>query len=730
MLKIGLLKNQLWESKMKSSKFFAIIAILSLVFPTPYSFAQAEALSVAPKAGGLPMGGSQMIPADRQGDAQTASLHDHRAKVFDFSGDVKILKKGSDNWIAVTKEMVLEMGDQLLTKKESTLDIAYDEYFLNIVRVDENTKAEFRSIEPTDLHLEEGTLFNALDGLAGEKYQISTQTAVAGVRGTQLSAIVVDGLSKFGTNEQFDIENHLVEVKLNGQETSIMLKEGEQVSLIPNQLPAVGPIDSSIASAFSSIAETMQPMQSLQEQGLAIIGETENANPILLEDQKNIGSNDGGDNGLNGNGPADSNSNNGNLLAKIEAAVDTSLDALLTPMDVPVEQITNVETSTKSENKNESEDEENNEPGSSASSTSNVTLTSKRGDDGRNMPMVRGVAPIGNHTTPGMAPTGTYVAPGSAPAARPDDMAVARFVSLGILDSKGAVAPTAGNAETYAAGVASNVYNQFSGSTGYDPARATAASGWIGSMYNAPAYTANTAPTTGMYGSVTAANTAYVGAAPTYASPTTAPAVPGSMYGGTAPTGATAYSPAYAASTPAPYMSPTSTYTGATPYSPYVAGGAYTATTYNATGYNPAPVYTSPTPYTGVAAYTSPTPGGYMPTNYAPAPMPGGGYYDGGATAYTAPTSGMMAPAYNTYDAGGTYTAGGYTSPTYAYAPAPTYDASYAPAPYVDPNTMYAYVPPPTYIDPNIAQTAAYTYTPPPPYVDPNTTCGTPEKPC
>lgn len=117
--------------------------------------------------------------------AALESSEDHQARIFQVRGEVRILKKASEEWVSAAEDMLLEVGDQVLTGKGSFIDIAYDSYFLNLARIDENTKAEFLNIEPTIVRLEDGTVFSALDGLKpGDRYEIATPTAVAGVRGT------------------------------------------------------------------------------------------------------------------------------------------------------------------------------------------------------------------------------------------------------------------------------------------------------------------------------------------------------------------------------------------------------------------------------------------------------------------------------------------------------------------------------------------------------------------
>ena len=155
-------------------KLVAVSSLFYFLLTVIFSFARAHGQDVGDHLGPAP---AANINANVSGD--------HRAQIFNFKGDVRSLKKGLDQWTMIQKGQGIEAGDQILTGKASTLDIAYDRYYLNIARIDENTRAEFISIEPTVVRLEDGTIFSVLDALKpGSKYEIATPTAVAAVRGT------------------------------------------------------------------------------------------------------------------------------------------------------------------------------------------------------------------------------------------------------------------------------------------------------------------------------------------------------------------------------------------------------------------------------------------------------------------------------------------------------------------------------------------------------------------
>ncbi len=170
---------------MRKSHLFLLVACLT-ASPLCLSYAM-EALQNQPT--GDSWKSQPLQPSSSSASQETfkknQSAQDHLAKIFKVQGEVKVLKKNGSDWQSAKKNRVLEAGDQIITGKKSYVEIVYDDYFLNIARIDENTKAEFLSIEPTNLHLGDGSIFSALDGLAPQsQYQVSTPTAVAGVRGT------------------------------------------------------------------------------------------------------------------------------------------------------------------------------------------------------------------------------------------------------------------------------------------------------------------------------------------------------------------------------------------------------------------------------------------------------------------------------------------------------------------------------------------------------------------
>jgi len=119
-------------------------------------------------------------------EALASSFQDQQVSISHIAGDVKILRTGTSEWASAEENAVLQVGDQIKTGIGASLDIVYDESVLNVVHVGENTLLEFTSIEPTYIHLMDGSIFNSLEALPEDQpYQVSTETAVSAIRGTQ-----------------------------------------------------------------------------------------------------------------------------------------------------------------------------------------------------------------------------------------------------------------------------------------------------------------------------------------------------------------------------------------------------------------------------------------------------------------------------------------------------------------------------------------------------------------
>jgi|GEM_PF-2349593 len=123
-------------------------------------------------------------PADSKPTSDT--LIDHKATVFHVLGESQIMKNGSTEWRVIVSGDLVEEKDKIQTGKDSFVEVSYDEFYLNTARVGAESLAEFYSIEPTQVYLRQGEMFNTLDGLPENmQYDVGTNLAVAAIRGTR-----------------------------------------------------------------------------------------------------------------------------------------------------------------------------------------------------------------------------------------------------------------------------------------------------------------------------------------------------------------------------------------------------------------------------------------------------------------------------------------------------------------------------------------------------------------
>ena len=203
-------------------------------------------------------------PADFINDEQ-----DRRGKVYEIKGDVKI-SRGGKGWQRLDNSNYIERGDIVLTSAESYVSVTFDNEFKNVSHLPANTRAVFKNIEPLDLMIEDGTVFNIFDNLpTNSQWKVSTPTAVAAVRGTHyvVNFTAADG-SLFTATFNVPDDGHqsfvqLIDLLGNGQEGGSMdVPEGSQIQLKEGEVP-----DSSLLSQVSEpwLSQILEILKRLAE---------------------------------------------------------------------------------------------------------------------------------------------------------------------------------------------------------------------------------------------------------------------------------------------------------------------------------------------------------------------------------------------------------------------------------------------------------------------------------
>lgn len=200
----------------------------------------------------------------------TTVENDHRGQIYDLAGQVKIGKKNGKEWQRAEKGMFIDAGDVLLTDKRGRVLVTFDQKFMNVVEVKENTRAAFKSIEPTDLSIEDGTVYNIFDSLPqNSNWKISTPTSVAAVRGTQF---FVQYLATSGEmiSANFEVADDdslvtLIDILPDASEgASLNIPEGKSIQLAEDQYPDashLSGINPAILREFKKILEKVMELR-------------------------------------------------------------------------------------------------------------------------------------------------------------------------------------------------------------------------------------------------------------------------------------------------------------------------------------------------------------------------------------------------------------------------------------------------------------------------------------
>lgn len=252
-----------------------------------------------------PTGQAMKLPA-ADAAAQKASQSDSRAEVFGFTGKARVMKKGTEYWTPVYKGMWIEAGDKILTYEKSQVSLRYDRNFKNLIQVEEGTQAEFRSIEPTDIILQKGTLFHYLDALIhGKNYRVNTPVGSFGVRGTYWVS-GFDGTSGVvGTLQDQNDKNSSIFCQFpNGkQKDPLFVPEGQQLNIDQGDLPTDGDLKELDPELQEQGDENLQRMSQM-DPSFNELRQTQESNNILPPtsgDLGGVGNMDAGGEGVVGN---------------------------------------------------------------------------------------------------------------------------------------------------------------------------------------------------------------------------------------------------------------------------------------------------------------------------------------------------------------------------------------------------------------------------------------------
>lgn len=116
------------------------------------------------------------------------------AEIIYLEGNVQVQSQDSEDWRAAVKGMKVEVGDSIRTARRSRADIALDADKKNVVRMESKALLVLNSNTANEvdrIDLSRGKIYSNLEGLkAGMDFEVSTPSAVAGVRGSAYSVYV------------------------------------------------------------------------------------------------------------------------------------------------------------------------------------------------------------------------------------------------------------------------------------------------------------------------------------------------------------------------------------------------------------------------------------------------------------------------------------------------------------------------------------------------------------
>ncbi len=247
---------------LRLTRAFIFLLSLTLVFPA-FALVSLEGEYVSPEE-----------RAAREKAAAVQSLTDGKAVVDEVEGKAFLTKSGNPIQVRIKEGDVIEAGDSIYTEKGAGLTISFDDEKLNVIKIPAENKATFVSIEPTDIRLEDGSVFSAVDGLAeGSAWKVTTPAAVVAVRGTtfEVSYSAESGEFDAVTFEDEKTEkNSAIEIQSQDSGESIRIAEGKQLSFSRGQVPRMDLVRAVVPERAARGMQMREKVQSQREKNRQI----------------------------------------------------------------------------------------------------------------------------------------------------------------------------------------------------------------------------------------------------------------------------------------------------------------------------------------------------------------------------------------------------------------------------------------------------------------------------
>lgn len=161
------------------------------------------------------------------------------ATLTNIKGTVMVKKAGTGQWVAATDRMALNQGDELKTQGGSSAIIKMDDGSMMKIGPLAITKmsqlGRSGRDNKTNIGVDIGKTWNRVNRLSGDaKFDVTTPTAVAGVRGTYFSSEVAQT-----ADSAFDVFDGSVEVaSAKNPSQAVMVGANQRTTVAPGQTPA------------------------------------------------------------------------------------------------------------------------------------------------------------------------------------------------------------------------------------------------------------------------------------------------------------------------------------------------------------------------------------------------------------------------------------------------------------------------------------------------------------
>lgn len=200
---------------------------------------------------------------------QGSSLSDGKGRVYQIDGTATMTRQGSPVEEKLKVGDLVKVGDTISTNEKSSVSIAFDYLKKNAVHIPAESKAVFDSIEPNDIKLENGSIFNAVDGLtAGSSWKVTTPVAVAAVRGTVYLVRFESATGQFyaaTVDVPDDGKTSAIEIQLVDSDGSANVPEGKEISLKEGEAPSSDMVQDLSPEAVAEIQQFFEQLKNERE---------------------------------------------------------------------------------------------------------------------------------------------------------------------------------------------------------------------------------------------------------------------------------------------------------------------------------------------------------------------------------------------------------------------------------------------------------------------------------